>query len=64
VWHVSPSEDDELVSQHEHLDVLSEFAASAVDQQPQHGREGEIGERKEHAPMLASHRGLFMRRQP
>ena len=48
------SEHDELMSQHEQLDVLSEFAAPAADQQPQQSREGEIGEGKEHAPMLPS----------
>ena len=45
-----PAEHDALMSQHEQLDVFSEFAAPAADQQPQHSREGEIGERKEHAP--------------
>jgi hypothetical protein len=45
-----PAEHDELMSQHEQLDVFSELAAPASDQQPQHSREGEIGERKEHAP--------------
>jgi hypothetical protein len=39
--------------QHEQLDVFGELAAPAPDQQPQHSREGEIGEGKEHAPMLA-----------
>jgi hypothetical protein len=47
-----PSEHDELMSQHQQLDVLSELAVSAADQQPQHGREGQIGERKEHDLML------------
>jgi hypothetical protein len=37
-------EHDELVPQHEQLDVLSELAAAAADQQPQHSQEGEIGE--------------------
>ena len=36
--------------QDEQLDVFSELAAPGVDLQPQHSREGEIGERKEHAP--------------
>jgi hypothetical protein len=45
-----PAEHDELMSQHEQLDVFSELAAPASDQQPQHSREGEIGEGKEHAP--------------
>jgi hypothetical protein len=49
-----PSEHQELMSQHEQLDVFSELAAPVPDQQPQHGREGEIDERKEHAPMLSS----------
>src|SRR5436190_6383427 len=40
------------MSQDEQLDIFSEFAAPAADQQPQHSREGEIGERKEHPPML------------
>jgi hypothetical protein len=43
-----PSEHDELMSQHEQLDVLAELAAAAPDQEPQHSGEGEIGERKEH----------------
>jgi hypothetical protein len=43
-----PAEHDELMSQHEQLDVFSELAAPASDQQPKHSREGEIGERKEH----------------
>jgi hypothetical protein len=42
------------MSQHEQLDVLTQPAAAVADQQPQHSREGEIGERKEHAPMLPS----------
>ena len=45
-----PAEHDELMSQDEQLDVLREFAAPAPDQQPQHSREAELGERKEHAP--------------
>jgi hypothetical protein len=49
-----PAEHHQLMSQHEQLDVLSEFAAPAADQQPQQSREGEIGEGKEHAPMLPS----------
>jgi hypothetical protein len=40
--------------QHEQLNVFGELAAPVRDQQPQHSREGEIGERKEHAPMLSS----------
>jgi hypothetical protein len=34
--------------------VFGALAAPVPDQQPQHGREGEIGERKEHAPILSS----------
>ena len=45
-----PAEHHELMSQHEQLDVFGELAAPASDQQPQQNREGEIGERKEHAP--------------
>jgi hypothetical protein len=45
-----PAEHHELTSQHEQLDVFGELAAPAFDQQPQQNREGEIGERKEHAP--------------
>jgi hypothetical protein len=40
--------------QHEQLDVLSELAAPAPDQQPRHSRKGEIGKRKKHA--RCSHR--------
>ena len=47
-----PAEHDELMSQHEQFDVFGELAASAPDQQPQQSREGEIGERKEHASMF------------
>ena len=49
-----PVENDELMSQHEQLEVFSELAAPVPNQQPQHSREGEVGERKEHAPMLSS----------
>jgi hypothetical protein len=45
-----PPEYDELMSQHEQLDVFGELAAAAADQQTQHSPEGEIGEGKEHAP--------------
>jgi hypothetical protein len=41
--------------EHDQLDVFGDLAAPAPDQQPQHSREGEIGERKEHLPMLAPH---------
>jgi len=54
-----PAQHHQLMSQHEQLDVFGELAAPASDQQPQHSREGEIGERKEHeadAP-IARHRG-------
>jgi hypothetical protein len=44
----------ELMPQDEQLDVFCEVAAPAADQQPQHSREGEIAERKHHAPMLPS----------
>jgi hypothetical protein len=49
-----PAEHDELMAQHEQLDVFGELAAPVSDQQPQQSREGEIGERKQHAPMLPS----------
>jgi hypothetical protein len=48
-----PFEYRQLLSQHEQLDVFGEFAASAPDQQSQDSREGEIGKRKEHSPMLS-----------
>jgi hypothetical protein len=48
-----PAEHGQLMSQHEQLDLFGEFAAPASDKQPQQGREGEIGEGKEHPPMLA-----------
>jgi hypothetical protein len=47
-----PSEHGELMSQHEQLDVFGDLAAPASDKQPQHSREGEIGEGKQHPPML------------
>ena len=37
-----PSEHGQLVSQHEQLDLFGDLAAPAADQQPQHGREGEM----------------------
>jgi hypothetical protein len=40
--------------QDEQLAVLSELAAPAADPQPQHSREGEVGDRKEHPAILAS----------
>jgi hypothetical protein len=45
---------DQLMSQDEQFDVFGELVAAAADQQPQYSREGEIGERKEHEPMLPS----------
>jgi hypothetical protein len=54
-----PTEHDELMPRHEQFDVLGELAAPAPDKQPQHSREGEIGEGgEEHPPMLprAHHR--------
>jgi hypothetical protein len=48
------SEHGQLMSQDEQLDVLVELAAPAAEQQSQHSREGEIGERKEHPAILAS----------
>jgi len=36
------AEHDELMSQHEQLDVFSELSAPPPDQQPQQSREGEI----------------------
>ena len=47
-----PSEHGELMSQHEQLDVFGDLAAPASDKQPQHSREGEIGEGKQHPLML------------
>lgn len=49
---LSPSEHAELMSQHEQLDVFGDHAAPASDKQPQHSREGEIGEGKQHPLML------------
>jgi hypothetical protein len=49
-----PTEHGKLMSQDEQLDVFGELAAATADQQSQHSREGEIGEGKEHAPMLPS----------
>jgi hypothetical protein len=48
------SDHDELMSQHEQLDIFGELTAPAPDQQPQYCREGEIGERKEHPSILPS----------
>jgi hypothetical protein len=49
-----PPEHGQLMPQHRQLDVFSELATPAPNQQPQHSREGEIGEGKEHAPMFSS----------
>jgi hypothetical protein len=49
-----PSEHDQLMSQHQYLDVFGELATPTPNQQPQHNRRGETGKRKEHAPMLSS----------
>jgi len=46
------SEHDELMTQHQQLDVFGELAATIPDKQPQQAREGEICEGKEHQPML------------
>jgi len=46
------SEHDELMPQHEQLDISGELVAPTPDQQPQYGREGKVNEGKEHAPML------------
>jgi hypothetical protein len=51
-----PAKYGQLVSQDEQLDVLGELAAPVSDQQPQHSREGEIGERKQHPRMLSPSR--------
>jgi hypothetical protein len=49
-----PAEHGQLMAQHQQLDVFGELTAPAPDQQAQHSRKGEIGERKQHAPMLSS----------
>jgi hypothetical protein len=46
------AEHDELMSQHEQLDVFGELAAPRLDEQPENSREGEISEGEEHPPML------------
>jgi hypothetical protein len=48
-----PTEHGQLMAQHQQFDIFGELAAPAPDQQPQHGREGEIGEREQHATMLS-----------
>jgi hypothetical protein len=47
-----PAEHGNLMSQHEQLDVFGDLAAPASEKQPQHSREGEIGEGKQHPLML------------
>jgi hypothetical protein len=49
-----PSEHDQLMSQDEQLDIFGEFTAPAPDEQPEHSRKGEVGERKEHSAILPS----------
>jgi hypothetical protein len=49
-----PSEHRQLMAQHEQLNVFGALAAPTPHEEPQHSREGEICERKEHAPMLSS----------
>jgi hypothetical protein len=41
-----PAKHGQLVPQHEQLDVFGELAPPAPNEQPQHGREREIGEKK------------------
>jgi hypothetical protein len=52
-----PAEHDELMSEHEQLDVFGELAAPASDKQPQNSRERKIGEGEEHPadPPRADH---------
>jgi hypothetical protein len=47
-----PAEHDDLMSEHEQLDVFGELVAPAPDKQPQNSREREIGEGKKHPPIL------------
>jgi hypothetical protein len=47
-----PSEHGQLMPQHEQLDVLGELAPAAPNEQTQQGRERQISERKQHAPMV------------
>src|SRR5262249_36186669 len=49
-----PSEHNQLMAQDEQLDVFGELSAPVPDQQPEHSREGEIGERKQHPAILPS----------
>jgi hypothetical protein len=46
------AEHDELMSQHEQLEVFGELAAAGSAKQPEKSRQGETGEREEHPPML------------
>jgi hypothetical protein len=46
------AEDEQLMSQHQKLDVFGEVAASPSQQQLQERRESEISEGKEHSTML------------
>jgi len=48
-----PSEHPQLMSQYEQLESLANSLCRPPDQQPQHSREGEISDRKEHAPVLS-----------
>jgi hypothetical protein len=48
-----PSEHPQLMSQYEQLESLANSLCRPPDQQPQHCREGEISDRKEHAPVLS-----------
>jgi hypothetical protein len=43
-----PSEHCELVAQDEQLDVFGELAPPSSNKQPQHSRECEVGEGKQH----------------
>jgi hypothetical protein len=42
------------MAQDQQFDILGEFAAPAPEQQPEHSREGEIGERQQHPAILPS----------
>jgi hypothetical protein len=56
-----PSKHDELIPQHEQLDVFGELAPSAPNEQPQHSREREISEGKKHPAMLPEPGQRFLR---
>jgi hypothetical protein len=47
-----PREHDELMTQHQKLDIFGELTASPSQQQLQDRRESEISEGKEHSTML------------